>query len=171
LPSTDPTPRTAWRLSTFRAYRHSASRHLLGLPGMSRGKKNTPADYAVRFAARPAADFNEPAAPRALREAMRHALVGLSARAHAWRVLSAVLSWAANSELVPEIETNGCLLANEKISNRRKSMRGRNGRSAGRRRGEEVRSWALSPMTVELIRAQMLREAAQRGRSSRTATR
>ena len=147
--------------STFRAYRHSASRHLLGLPGMCRGKNNAPADYAVRFATRPAADFNEPAAPRALREAMRHALVGPSARAHAWRVLSAVLSWAANSELVPEIETNGCLLANEKIGNRRKSMRGRNGRPAARRRGDEIRSWALSPMSVELIRAQMLHDAAR----------
>jgi integrase len=87
---------------------------------------------------------------------MKHAKVGPSARAHAWRVLSAVLSWAANSELVPEIESNGCLFANEKISNRRKSMRGGDGRSTLRRRGEEVRSWALSPMTVELIRAQML---------------
>jgi hypothetical protein len=39
---------------------------------------------------------------------MKHAKAGPSARAHAWRVLSAVLSWAANSELVPEIESNGC---------------------------------------------------------------
>jgi integrase len=57
---------------------------------------------------------------------------------------------------VPEIESNGCLFANEKISNRRKSMRGAGGRTTLRRRGEEVRSWALSPMTVELIRAQLL---------------
>jgi integrase len=142
--------------STFHTYRHAANRHLLGMPGASRGKDHQPAEYAVRFAAQPAVKFNEPAAPRAWREEMKHAEVGSSARAHAWRVLSAVLSWAANSALVPEIETNGCLLANEKISNRRKSMRGMNGRSTMRRRGEEVRSWALSPMAVELIRAQML---------------
>jgi hypothetical protein len=143
--------------STFNTYRHSANRHLLAMPGADRGKKLPPAKYAVRFAAQPAAQFNEPAAPRALREAMKHAKVGPSARAHAWRVLSAVLSWAANSELVPEIESNGCLFANEKVSSRRKSMRGAHGRTTVRRRGEEVRSWALSPMTVELIRAQMLR--------------
>ena len=143
--------------STFHTYRHSANRHLLGMPGTDRGKERSPAKYAVRFAAEPAVQFNEPAAPRALREAMKHAKVGRSARAHAWRVLSAVLSWAANSELVPEIESNGCLFANEKIGNRRKSMRGARGRTTLRRRGEEVRSWALSPMAVELIRAQMLR--------------
>ena len=87
---------------------------------------------------------------------MKHAKVGPSARAHAWRVLSAVLSWAANSELVPEIKSNGCLFANEKISNRRKSMRGAHGRTSLRRHGDEIRSWALSPMAVELIRAEML---------------
>ncbi len=142
--------------STFHVYRYSANRHLLGLPGTDRGKKLPPAQYALHFAEQSAAKFNEPAAPRALREAMKHAKVGASARAHAWRVLSAVLSWAANSERVPEIESNGCLLANEKISNRRKSMRGTHGRIALRRRGEEIRSWALSPMAVESIRAQML---------------
>jgi integrase len=142
--------------STFHTYRHSANRHLLGLPGSDRGKELPPAKYALRFRVQSAVQFNEPASPRALREAMKQAEVGPSARAHAWRVLSAVLSWAANSELVPEIESNGCLFANEKISNKRKSMRGAQGRTTLRRRGEEVRSWALSPMAVELIRAQML---------------
>ncbi len=142
--------------STFKTYRHSASRHLLGLPGSSRGKPLKPAKHAVRFASEDAARFNEPAAPRALREALRHAQVGTSARAHAWRVLSAVLSWAAGSEFVPEIEVNGCLLANEKIGNRRKSMRAGNGQATLRRRGEAVRSWALSPTSVELVRAEML---------------
>lgn len=151
-------PETADGLSasTFRTYRHSANRHLLGMPDMDKGKTRPPANYAVRFAAQPATTFNEPDAPRALREAMKHAKVGPSARAHAWRVLSAVLSWAANSELVPEIKSNGCLFANEKISNRRKSMRGAHGRATVRRHGDEVRSWALSPMAVELIRAEML---------------
>jgi hypothetical protein len=142
--------------STFRAYGHSASRHLLGKPGMERGKSQPPADYAVRFAAQPASVFNEPDAPRALREAMRNATVGPSARTHAWRVLSAALSWAASSELVPEIKSNGCLLANEKISNRRKSMRSNQRRRSVRRHGEEVGSWALSPRASELIRAKML---------------
>lgn len=151
-------PETADGLAqtTFRSYRHSANRHLLGIAGMTRGKPLAPAEHAVRFVAQPAALFNEPAAPRALREAMKHAKVGPSARAHAWRVLSAVLSWAANSELVPEIQSNGCLLANEKVGNRRKSMRGAGGRSTLRRHGEEIRSWALSPITVEHLRAQML---------------
>jgi hypothetical protein len=145
-------------MSTFRTYRHSANRHLLGMPGIDKGKARPPACYAVRFAAQPASEFNEPDAPRALREAMKHAKVGSSARSHAWRVLSAVLSWAANSELVPEVKSNGCLFANEKISNRRKSMRGA-GRAAIRRHGDEIRSWALSPMAVELIRAAMFRRA------------
>lgn len=143
--------------TTFRSYRHAANRHLLGAAGMYRGKPLEPAEHAVRFAAQPAARFNEPAAPRALREAMKHAKVGPSARAHAWRVLSAVLSWAANSELVPEIQSNGCLLANEKVGNRRKSMRGGTDSTRIRRHGEEIRSWALSPIAVEHLRAQMLR--------------
>jgi hypothetical protein len=150
--------------STFRAYGHSASRHLLGKPGMQRGKPQPPADYAVRFAAQLASAFNEPHAPRALREAMRHAMVGPSARAHAWRVLSAALSWAASSELVPEITSNGCLLANEKISSRRKSMRSNQQRRSVRRHGEEVGSWALSPRASELIRAKMLASTLHRRR-------
>jgi integrase len=114
----------------------------------------------VKFAAQPADLFNDAAAPRALREALKRERVGQSACAHVWRVLSAVLSWAAQSELVPEIQTNGALLASEKVGNRRKSVRGRHGRGSVRRRGEEVRSWALAPLAVELIRAQMLARAA-----------
>lgn len=149
-------------MSTFHTYRHSANRHLLGVPGMDRGKPRPAATYAVQFAAQPARRFNTPDGPRALREAMRHARVGTSARSHAWRVLSAVLSWAAGSELVPEVDSNGCLLANEKVSNRRKSMRRTTGRTAVRRRGNEVHSWALSPMAVELIRAAMLSDKLHR---------
>jgi hypothetical protein len=37
--------------STFRTYRHSANRHLLGRPGTRRGKPLPPADYAVRRSA------------------------------------------------------------------------------------------------------------------------
>ena len=145
--------------STFRTYSWSANRHLLGHEGASRGRRMPPAKYAVRLASEPAERFNHAAAPRALRDAMRRERVGQSARAHAWRVLSAVLSWAAQSELVPEIQTNGCLLANEKVGNRRKSVRGQQGRRSARRRGEEIRSWALAPMAVELIRSDMLARA------------
>jgi len=40
--------------TTFRSYRHSANRHLLGVAGMSRGKPLAPARHAVDFAAQPA---------------------------------------------------------------------------------------------------------------------
>jgi integrase len=145
--------------STFRTYSWSANCHLLGHEGMVKGKKVRPAKYAVRLASEPADLFNHATAPRALREGMKREQVGQSARAHAWRVLSAVLSWAAQSDLVPEIQTNGCLLANEKVGNKRKSVRRHSGHRAVRRRGEEIRSWALSPMAVELIRADMLERA------------
>jgi integrase len=145
--------------STFRTYSWSANRHLLGNEGAVKGRRVRPATYAVKVAAEPAERFNHAAAPRALREAMRRERVGQSARAHAWRVLSAVLSWAAQSDLVPEIQTNGCLLANERVGNRRKSARRTSGRSTVRRCGEEIRSWALAPRAVELIRAEMLARA------------
>ena len=145
--------------STFRSYSASAQRHLLGHEGAVRGKGVAPASHAVKLASEPAELFNAAVAPRALREAMKRERVGPSARAHAWRVLSAVLSWAAQADLVPEIQTNGCLLANEKVGNRRKSVRGKLGRGAVRRRGEEIRRWALAPMAVEFIRAEMLARA------------
>ncbi|MGO9490389.1 MAG: hypothetical protein ACLQBB_15360 [Solirubrobacteraceae bacterium] len=145
--------------STFRTYRHVASRHLLGLRGTTAGEPAPAAGYAADFASQPAVAFNEPRAPRALREAMKEAGVGASARAHTWRVLSAVLSWAASSRVAPGIETNGCLLANERVSNRRKSMRASGAAASVRRRGAAVSGWALSPTSVELIRAQMLCEA------------
>ena len=151
-------------MSTFRTYSASAKRHLLGEEGSTKGTPLAPAGYAVKLASEPAERFNDPAAPRAWREAMKRDRVGQSARAHAWRMLSAVLSWAAQSDLVPEIQTNGCLLANEKIGNRRKSVRGKSGRTTFRRRGEEVQSWALAPMSVELIRAAMLARAAHASR-------
>jgi integrase len=87
-------------------------------------------------------------------------LAGVSkpTRDQAWSVLSAALSWAASSHLVPEVQTNGCGLANEPRVNRRRSMRagGTGYAPAPRRRGLGVASWALSPQAVEAIRAQML---------------
>lgn len=48
-------PETADGLAqtTFRSYRHSANRRLLGIAGMSRGKPLAPAEHAVHFAAQP----------------------------------------------------------------------------------------------------------------------
>jgi hypothetical protein len=62
----------------------------------------------VAVASLPAARFNTPQAPRAGREDMLLAGVSKPTRDQAWSVLSAALSWAASSYLVPEIETNGC---------------------------------------------------------------
>jgi hypothetical protein len=76
----------------------------------------------------------------------------------AWKVLSAVLSWAAGSHEIPEIHTNGCTLANERTTNRRRSVRAAGtGRGLGvRRRTSQIPSWALSPQAVEAIRSRML---------------
>jgi integrase len=59
---------------------------------------------------------------------------------------------------VPEIQTNGCGLANEPRVNRRRSMRhGGTGYAPARRRhGLGVASWALSPQAVEAIRVELL---------------
>jgi hypothetical protein len=79
-------------------------------------------------------------------------------RKQAWRVLSAALSWAASSNLVGEIRTNGCSFAPEPRGNIRRSLRsGGTGYEPGpRRHGPLVPAWALSPQAVEAIRAQML---------------
>jgi hypothetical protein len=89
---------------------------------------------------------------------MQRAGVSKPSRDHAWAVLSAALSWAAASRMVPEIQTNGCSLANESRVKRRRSMRhGGTGYAPIRRpSGMGVASWALSPQAVEAIRTQML---------------
>jgi integrase len=122
------------------------------------GGSRAPLRYARNVASVPAAQFNGPQAPRAWREQMMHEGVSKPTRDQAWSVLSAALSWAAGSQLVPEIQTNGCGLANEPRVNRRRSMRhgGTGYAPAGRRHGLGVLSWALSPQAVEAIRAQML---------------
>jgi hypothetical protein len=71
----------------------------------------------------PAVRFNEPQAPRAWREEMMGDGTPKPTREHAWRVLCAALSWAAGSQMVPEVQTNGCILANEGVLNRRRSAR------------------------------------------------
>ncbi len=89
-----------------------------------------------------------------------------ASREKAWRVLSAALSWAAASHLVPEIEINGCSLATEPRGNKRRSLRagGSGYAPAPRRHGLLVPSWALSPQAVEAIRAQMLQRVTGRGK-------
>lgn len=103
-----------------------------------------------------------PRAPRAWREQMLQAGVAPSIRRRAWVVMSAALSWAARSQAVPEIQTNGCLLANERtISRRRSARRDGTGYAPATRRGPLPR-WALSPQAVEAIREQMLLRVGQR---------
>lgn len=110
--------------STFERYTSVANRHLLGKPRRGRrGEALPPARYALAVASVPAVRFNEPQAPRAWREEMMGDGTPKPTREHAWRVLSAALSWAAGSQMVPEIQTNGCILANEGVLNRRSPSR------------------------------------------------
>jgi hypothetical protein len=152
--------------STYRRYESLIARHLLDRSRRrpQGGTRRAPG-YAVAVASVPAVRFNEPRAPRAWREGMMKAGVPQPARDKAWAVLSAALSWAATSEMVPEVQTNGCGLANESRVKRRRSMRhGGTGYTPIRRpSGLGVASWALSPQAVEAIRAQMLLRVKGRG--------
>ncbi len=145
--------------STYDRYEWVIGRHLLGKPRRDRhGDMQPPPRYALTVASVPATRFNEPRAPRAWREDMQQAGASKPTREQAWRVLSAALSWAAGSPHIPEVQTNGCILATEPRVNRRRSVQhGGNGYDlAGRRRGLGVASWALSPQAVEAIRSEML---------------
>ena len=151
--------------STYERYVSTANRHLLGKPRhRSRGGPLPPTRHALAVASVPAVRFNEPMAPRAWREQMMRDGVSKQTREHAWRMLSAALSWAAGSQTVPEIQTNGCILANESVVNRRRSARagGTGYAPIGRRRGARVPSWALSPQAVEAIREQLLQRVGRR---------
>ena len=153
--------------STYDRYEWTVGHHLNNRPRPTRrGGTSRPPSYAVAVARVPAGHFNKPHAPRAWRENMLRACVSKPTRDQAWSVLSAALSWAATSQLVPEIEINGCSLATEPRVNRRRSMRdgGTGYCPTGRRRGLGVASWALSPQAVEAIRAEMLlRSKGRRG--------
>jgi hypothetical protein len=152
--------------STYNRYESVIDLYLLGKPRRRpRGGTRRPAGYAVAVACVPAVRFNEPQAPRAWREDMQSAGVSKASRDHAWAVLSAALSWAAASQRVPEIQTNGCGLANESRVRRRRSMRhGGTGYTPIRRpSGLGVASWALSPQSVEAIRSQMLLRVRRHG--------
>lgn len=99
--------------STYERYESTANCHLLGRP---RRDTLAPAPYALAVAVVPAAHFNGPQAPRAWREQMVREGASKAAREQAWRVLSAALSWAAASHLVPEIEVNGCGLRPNRVA-------------------------------------------------------
>ncbi|MGD1058935.1 MAG: hypothetical protein ABR992_16140 [Solirubrobacteraceae bacterium] len=144
--------------ATFAGYKATANPHLLGRPMHNNkhevvGRKS----YATWLAARPASEFNEPHTVRQYRDMMRADGQGQPRINDSWKVLSAVLSWAAGSHEIPEIHTNGCILANERPTNRRRSVRARStGRgSQGRKRRATTQSWALSPQAVEVIRCEM----------------
>ena len=145
--------------STFRTYSWSAKRHLLGHEGASRGRRMPPAKYAVRLALEPAEGFNHAAAPRALRDAMRR---------EAGRALSTCPCVASP---VGRALLGGAVGVGARDSDQRLPVGQREGRqqaevcarkagrSASRATGEAIRSWALAPMAVELIRADMLARA------------
>ncbi len=110
--------------STYERYEQVIGLHLLGkVRERPQGGARRAPRYAVTVASVSAMRFNQPQAPRAWREDMLIAGVPKPTRDKAWSVLSAALSWAATSQLVPEIQTNGCSLASEQRVNRRRSMR------------------------------------------------
>jgi integrase len=145
--------------ATFENYRGIANLYLLGHPRHTpRREELPPHAFAQRMALTPIAQFNDPQPSRAFWDEMLRAGVTKEARVHARRVLSAILSWGAWTDLVPELHTNGCKLANEQRSTRRRSARHSGGGVARRRRhGDGAESWALSALAVEHIRVEMLR--------------
>ncbi|HEX3510358.1 MAG TPA: hypothetical protein VHT27_04580 [Solirubrobacteraceae bacterium] len=141
--------------STYASYRHIANLYLLGHPRHTRRHEELPPHpFAQRMALTPIAQFNDPHPSRAFWDEMLRAQVPREARGHARRVLSAILSWAASTDLVPELHTNGCKLANEQRSTRRRSARRGDARQ---RHGAGAESWALSALAVEHVRAELLR--------------
>jgi hypothetical protein len=145
--------------STYERYESLIGLHMLDKPRpRGHGGLAPSRPYAVAFCSIPAVRFNEPQAPAAWREQMLREGVSKGSRKQAWRVLSAALSWAASSNLVGEIRTNGCSFAPEPRGNVRRSLRsGGTGYEPGpRRHGPLVPAWALSPQAVEAIRAQLL---------------
>jgi hypothetical protein len=141
---------------TYDNYKRIARGHILGLPMKNHrhqfvGRRA----YGQWLARQPASSLNGPDTPREWRERMRQAGRAQEAIKGSWKVLSAITSWAAGSHDIPEITTNGCLLANERRSNRRRSVRASDERSR-RRSLARVPSWALSPKAIEAIRAQLV---------------
>lgn len=160
--SCDPSRKGGLAPETFKGYTATIERHMLGIPSRRLLAANaSPAPYALRLAATPAIRFNEPQPARSWRQQMVHEGVPRSTRQTAWQVLSAALSWAASSWEVPEIQTNGCLLASEPSHSTRRSIRaGGTGYRPTLR--TSLASWVLSPAAVEAIRDEMLRNPGRR---------
>jgi integrase len=163
----DPSLQGGLARSTFAGYSIVANCYLLGKPIKNcRREVVGRAPFAIEIARQPANRFNEPELPRQWQAQMRAAGHSQQRCGEAWKVLSAILSWAASSHEVPEIRTNGCLLASERTHSRRRSARsGGTGQGrAGRKQSSRTPAWALSPQAVEAIRAQMLMRVRQRDR-------
>jgi integrase len=150
--------------ATYQRHKSIANRHILGKASQTpKGDHLDPLPYAVDIASLPISVFNKPAVPRSYREAMRRANVPRPTQSAAWKVLSSCLSWAATSNLVPELQTNGAILANEsKSGSTRRSMRGTASQPRARPRGKHIPSHALSPRAVELIRVRLGQRAIDR---------
>ncbi len=107
--------------STYERYESLVGLHMLDKPRRrGSGRLVEPRPYAVAFCSVPAVRFNQPRAPVAWREQMLREGVLKATRKQAWRVLSAALGWAASSQLVPEIQANGCSFAPEPRGNIRR---------------------------------------------------
>jgi integrase len=155
----DPTLPGGLAESTFHNSRSSASRHILGV---IRDKKNKPvgrAPYAI--GEMPAKEFEKPGPIRRWLDGMRAAGVSEATEKRAWSVLSSALSWAVERDDIP-LEANGCKFLDRRRTQRRSSRSARGGAVGSGRKQDALASWALSPMAVELIRADML--AAECGR-------
>jgi hypothetical protein len=108
--------------STYERYESTVGLHMLDKPrARGSGRLVPPRPYAVALCAVPAVRFNQPQAPAAWREQMLREGVPKASRQKAWRVLSAALGWAASSNLVGEIHTNGCSFAPEPRGNIRRN--------------------------------------------------
>jgi integrase len=157
--------------ATFSSYRGLTQTHLLGHERQSRqGRKLPPAPWSKEAAITPISEFQDPTIVTAWMEKMVAGGVPKQTRVRAWKVLSSILSWAATSTDYPDITRNGCLLAAssgaEKRGTRSSRRKGTGDAPApgmrpqqSRRTGSAVRSWALTPITVELVARQLTRRA------------
>ncbi len=136
--------------STFHSFRSVASRHILGVIRDGHGKPVGRAPYAIGKT--PAKEFEYPGPIRRWLDGMRAEGVSEATEKRAWSVLSSALSWAVERDDYP-VEANGCKRLDRRRTQRRSSRR-RTGGSG--RKQDDLASWALSPMAVELLRARML---------------
>jgi integrase len=135
--------------ATFHSFRSIASRHILGVIRDKKGKPVARAPYAI--GAMPAKEFENSGPIRTWLDGMRAAGVGDATEKRAWSVLSSALSWAVERNDFP-VDANGCKRLDRRRTQRRSSRRA----SGSGRKQDDLAGWALSPMAVELIRAQML---------------